>query len=73
MPKPSSSKLANALVDENKAPEQSDGAAFAAAVARGRAQIEAGQVVDGQRVAEWVASWGAGTELPRPKPVPPSE
>ncbi len=42
---------------------------FAQAVARGRAQIAAGQVVEGDAVAEWVASWDSKHEKPRPKPA----
>ncbi len=54
-----------------KAPPEEE--TFAAAVERGRAQIAAGQSVDGARVAAWVASWvafwGTDNELPRPKPL----
>ena len=42
---------------------------FAAGVARGRADVAAGRVVDGKDVAAWVDSWGTAQELPQPKPV----
>jgi predicted transcriptional regulator len=42
---------------------------FAADVARGRADVVAGRVVDGQNVQAWVDSWGTAQELPQPKPV----
>ncbi len=50
-----------------KAPPEEE--TFAAAVERGRAQIAAGQSVDGALVAAWVASWGTDSELPWPKPL----
>jgi hypothetical protein len=40
----------------------------AAAIARARAQAEAGETVPGEAVFEWLASWGTDKELPAPKP-----
>jgi predicted transcriptional regulator len=44
--------------------------ARAASIARARAQRENGEIVSGEAVFEWLASWGTGNELPAPKPSP---
>jgi predicted transcriptional regulator len=42
--------------------------AFSEAVLRGRAQAAAGEVVSGEAVFKWLASWGTDCELPPPLP-----
>lgn len=47
-----------------------DEAAEAAADDAADAEIEAGQCVPHDKVAEWLKSWGTPDELPCPKPGP---
>jgi predicted transcriptional regulator len=42
--------------------------ARAASIARARAQVAAGEIVPGDAVFEWLASWGTENELPPPEP-----
>ena len=44
-----------------------DEAAFKAAVREGVAAADAGKLSSFEPVAEWLASWGAEHELPRPE------
>ncbi len=39
---------------------------YLAAIDRGRADVAAGRVVDGDRVDAWLASWGTDNELDPP-------
>jgi len=45
-------------------PEQR--AALMESVARGRAQLAAGEAISGEDVSRWLRSWGLETELPVP-------
>jgi predicted transcriptional regulator len=40
---------------------------YAAAIEQGLAEIERGEVISGEAVEEWLASWGTPNELPPPK------
>lgn len=47
--------------------DTSDPAAEAAADARAEADAAAGRVVSHSAVRRWLASWGTGARLPRPR------
>ena len=47
--------------------DTSDPAAEAAADARAEADAAAGRVVSHAAVRRWLASWGSGARLPRPR------
>lgn len=47
--------------------EESDPAAELAADARAEADVTAGRLISHAAVRRWLASWGSGAQLPRPR------
>lgn len=47
--------------------EESDPAAEIAADARAEADVAAGRLISHAAVRRWLASWGSGAQLPRPR------
>jgi len=52
------------ISDEPLTPDQS--ADLAPSIARGDAQFQAGEGIDGEAVFTWMRSWGTDSELPAP-------
>ncbi len=54
-------------LDEIASPEDGYEEWKAQEIETGMAQIDAGKYVEGERVREWLESWGTEHELPRPR------